>query len=356
MASKNRRSTRGLIDQARAEPFRFEFFQLVRLLRLHYSRVGRLDPETRPHDDPLRFCSQLSLNFPPSEVSDMHFERATRTSVAGHPLSEVQVTFMGLVGPSGVLPRPYTEMLMDRHIQRRDDAAHAFLDMFSHRMVTLFYEAWQKYKFYIEYERKGSSDFNRYVLNLVGFGAESQKRKFADARSPVRQEMFTYFSGLLCQRPRGPINLETMLGFYFSLPFKVRPFAGQWLGLNPEQCSRLGRSNACLGQSAVAGSRVWDYQSCIRIEIGPLDLVDYRRFQPGAVEYQKLIEVVRFYVGAELDFEVAPLLKREAVPAAQLGRSGNLALGWLGWLKRPDAQVEPSRCAIFRIPFDGVTL
>jgi type VI secretion system protein ImpH len=101
---------------------------------------------------------------------------------------------------------------------------------------------------------------------------------------------------------------------------------------------------------------VWDYQSCIRIGIGPLDLADYRRFQPGAVEYQKLIDVVRFYVGAELDFEVAPLLKREALPMARLGRSGNLALGWLGWLTRPGAQVEPSRCAIFRIPFDGVTL
>lgn len=356
MASKNRRSTLGLIDQARAEPFRFEFFQLVRLLRLHYSRSGRLDPEARPHDDPLRFGSQLTLNFPASEVSDMQFERTTRRSVTGHALSEVQVTFMGLVGASGVLPRPYTEMLMDRHIQSRDDAAHAFLDMFSHRMVALFYEAWQKYKFYIEYERKGSSEFNRYVLNLVGFGTESQKSKFTEGHSLVRREMYTYFSGLLCQRPRGPVNLETMLDFYFSLPFKVKPFAGQWLKLNKEQCSRLGTSNVSLGQSAVAGSRVWDYQSCIRIEIGPLELSDYQRFLPGAVDYKKLIEVVRFYIGVELDFEVSPLLKREALPSARLGLSGGLALGWLGWLKHPGAQTEQIRCAIFRIPFDGVTL
>ena len=95
MATQNRRSATGLIDQARAQPYRFEFFQLVRLLRLHYSRAGRIDPETRPHDDPLRFRSQLSLAFPVSEVSELKFERAERTNANDQPLSEVQVTFMG---------------------------------------------------------------------------------------------------------------------------------------------------------------------------------------------------------------------------------------------------------------------
>ncbi|RMW10831.1 ImpH [Pseudomonas amygdali pv. tabaci] len=68
---------------------------MVRLLRLHYSRNGRMDLETRPHEDPLRFRSQLSLNFPASEVSDLQFEREGKLSAAGLPLSEVQVTFMG---------------------------------------------------------------------------------------------------------------------------------------------------------------------------------------------------------------------------------------------------------------------
>ncbi|KPC58113.1 ImpH [Pseudomonas amygdali pv. morsprunorum] len=234
MATQNGRSTSGLIDQARAEPYRFEFFQLVRLLRLHYSRAGRIDPEARPHEDPLRFRTQLSLNFPVSEVSDLKFERFEDSTAAEQALTEVQVTFMGLIGPSGVLPRPYTEMLMNRHIQQRDDGAHAFLDVFSHRMIALFYQSWQKYKFHIEHERKGSSDFERYMLNLVGFGKQSQKRKFGASGSPVRQELFTYFSGLFTQRPRNPHNLEVMLSFYFGHPFSLRPFAGRWLKLEPE--------------------------------------------------------------------------------------------------------------------------
>uniref|UniRef100_UPI001981DE26 type VI secretion system baseplate subunit TssG n=1 Tax=Pseudomonas viridiflava TaxID=33069 RepID=UPI001981DE26 len=99
---------------------------------------------------------------------------------------------------------------------------------------------------------------------------------------------------MFAQKPRDSPNLEVMLSFYFSLPFKVKPFAGRWLKLDSSQCTRLGRKNAVLGNSAVAGNRVWDYQSCVRIELGPLELADYQRSQPGTKDYQKLIELVRF--------------------------------------------------------------
>ena len=54
------------------------------------------------------------------------------------------------------MPRHYTEMLL--RIQR--DAKHEekfalrdWFDLFTHRMLSLFYRAWEKYRFYISYER-----------------------------------------------------------------------------------------------------------------------------------------------------------------------------------------------------------
>lgn len=354
MASTQRRTLTGLIDQACAEPYRFEFFQLVRLLRLHYSRAGRIDPETRPHDDPLRFRSQLSLNFPCSEVSELFFEHPHKVSSDGKRLTEVQVTFMGLVGPSGELPRPYTELLLDRHIQHRDDAAHAFFDLFSHRMTSLFYEAWQKYRFHIEHERKGSSRFGGRVLDLLGLDLQARSKLFDRPDAALRPELLSYFAGLFIQKPRNAVNLQSLLGFTFDLPFCVRPFAGRWLQLGCDQRSRLGRTNSALGQSAVVGARIWDYQSCIRIEIGPMELADYERFQPGTPDYQLLIRTLRFYLGLELDCQIAPLLKRDALPLARLGRAGNVVLGRKGWLKHRARRSKPDRCALFNLPFDGV--
>ena len=75
--------------------------------------------------------------------------------------------------------------------------------------------------------------------------------------------------------------------------------------LPPEQRTQLGRHNAQLGHSAVAGKRIWDYQSCIRIELGPLNLADYQRFQPGTGCYRKLVELVRGIATDETTFRTA---------------------------------------------------
>lgn len=356
MVAKNRGIAPGLIDQARAEPYRFGFFQLVRLLRLHYSREGRVDPEIRPHDDPLRFRTLLSLGFPASEVHDLDFENVQHRSALDAPLTSVEVTFMGLVGPSGVLPRPYTEMLIDRHIQYRDDGAHAFMDMFSHRMTAQFYQAWQKYRFHIEYERRGSADVETYLLNLLGFGP-TQVRKLHEQRpTSVRRELYGYFSGVLSQRPRNRLNLEAMLGFHFEVPCKVRPFQGQWLDIPASQQTRLGGQHAQLGRTATAGRRVWDYQSCVSIELGPLTLAQYQRFLPGQPMHAQITSLVRFYLGIESDIELKLILGAAHIPTPRLGgQTGNVQLGWLGWLDTQRHVRTQDGHAAFRIPFDGAT-
>ena len=63
---------------------------------------------------------------------------------------------MGLTGPSGVLPRHYTELLYKIERDVRTPEKHAlrdWFDLFNHRFVSLFYRAWEKYRFYIPFER-----------------------------------------------------------------------------------------------------------------------------------------------------------------------------------------------------------
>ena len=42
------------------------------------------------------------------------------------------------------MPRHYTELLLQR-IREKDFSLRDFLDLFNHRLTSLFYRAWEKY-------------------------------------------------------------------------------------------------------------------------------------------------------------------------------------------------------------------
>src|SRR5262249_12446260 len=137
MATPRRRTDPPLERELFEEPYRFDFFQAVRLL-------GRLQPDRarvghggHPGREVARFRARQSLAFPPSSVHEL--ERPKDPD--GPP--EMTVAFLGLTGPSGVLPRVYTELLMERR-RAGDRTPTAFFDVFNHRAISLFYRAWEK--------------------------------------------------------------------------------------------------------------------------------------------------------------------------------------------------------------------
>ena len=71
------------------------------------------------------------------------------------------VAFLGLTGPSGVLPPHYTAHADARVCAAKDTSLRDLLDMFNHRLISLFYRAWEKYRLPFAYERSRQEDAGR---------------------------------------------------------------------------------------------------------------------------------------------------------------------------------------------------
>ncbi len=334
MASQGRQGTRNLDAELFMEGSRFGFFQAVRLLALGPKRNS-----TGPVPEGLRFSSKLSLSFPASEIDRITLcrpptEEGPESSLTEGSTAEVSVNFMGLVGPSGVLPTAYTELLIDRRNRFRDRAGHAFLDIFTHRAVSLFYAAWRKYRFYIPFEAGKHDGFSRNILDIVGVGLQHMQRRLKPNDGGIPDLFLLHYAGLLSQRPIPAVNIEALVKGFFGIEAQLEQFTGQWIQLPEEEQSALitGR-NCVLGRTAFIGERIWDRQNKMRLRLGPLDADQFSRFMPGQEEVLALQELVRFASGLTLDCEVGLILRRDAIPSPILQtKQRPPRLGYSLWL------------------------
>ena len=330
MAAESRRTDPPVEDILFEEGYKFDFFQAVRVLERLYPDRQPVGRDASPAEEVVRFCSHITLSFPPSAIHEI-----TPVAEDGAP-AQMAVAFMGLTGPLGVLPRHYTELLLER-IRSKDHTLRDFLDLFNHRLIALFYRAWEKYRFPIAYERAalkhGDYDrFSLYLFDLLGMGTEGLRGRLA-----VGDEALLFYPGLLAQRPHGASALAGLLQDYFAVPVAIVQFVGQWLPLVPESRTRLGTeaSQNALGVSAVAGSRVWDQQAKFTVRMGPLTLAELCQFLPSGSAWRPLCQLIRFVAGQEFDFDLQLVLRAAEVPWCQLGATGEHAprLGWSTWLK-----------------------
>jgi hypothetical protein len=70
----------------------------------------------------------------------------------------------------------YTELLRER-LRARDQTAASFFDLFNHRIISLFYQAWEKYRFPIAYERGDRDPFSHHLLDLIGLGTQGLENR-----------------------------------------------------------------------------------------------------------------------------------------------------------------------------------
>jgi type VI secretion system protein ImpH len=321
MASDGGQAPDNIIAELEKSPFAFDLFRAIRLLESQYPDHPRIGYSLSAAEDPIRFAQNPSLAFAPSSI-----EALRRDGFNGIP--KLYVHHPGMFGPNGALPQHLTEYARDRQRNSGDNTLVAFLNVFHHRLLSLFYRAWADNQMTSDLDRPKDQRFTTYVGSLFGLGMDS-----LHGRDSVQDHSKLFFAGRLAAPTRNAEGLEAILKAYFKIETELETFVGRWMDLPGDSICRLGDSpeTGSLGSTTILGSHFFECQLNFRIKMGPMSLADYERMLPSGESFKRLRYWVLNYAGEHFFWDIELILKAAEVPDICLGKSGRL--GWTTWLK-----------------------
>lgn len=345
MAAKEWGQSSFIEQRLKKEFYHFTFFQAIAIIERHCDGKKPLGEALRPVDEPVRFRVSPGFSFPPSDIADLRFD-------AEESRFYLNVAFMGLVGPSGILPRWYNELAQERN-RSKDFSLTEFLDLFHHRLNTLFYLAWKKSHLTVNYRPGRIDRYSLYFRCLIGLGTNKES-----SLAGLGIDSLLNFSGLLSRQTPSSAAIESAISHFSGQKTAVQQFIERVIALPPEDLTKIGMANSVLGVTALCGSQVWENMSKFRIDLGPMDSSSFGRFLPGGALLRSMFSLVRFMVGIEYEFEIRIILKRDQVAPCRLGGGGSgfsPMLGWSTWIKAPDAVLKEDPSVTF-LDSDAVAL
>jgi type VI secretion system protein ImpH len=192
MAPESRRNTASLKEELFERATAFDFFQAVRLLhKLRPEREG-VGRNADPEREAVRFRSDTSFVFPEGDIREI---------IAGEPgkPDEMVVKLLGIASPGsfGSLPTPYVEEVRRQERALKSPAMREFFDLFNHRLVALFYRAWERSRLPVLHDLGADNAFERALFSIIGLLGPA-----FDARMPLPQASLLSRAGLLAMAPR----------------------------------------------------------------------------------------------------------------------------------------------------------
>lgn len=278
---------------------------------------------------PVKFRSSLNWDFPGHDVLKITAPCPTdapRDPRERRPIAEMEVSFLSLGGASGPLPEPYVDRIIEQTL-KRDFAGRDFLDIFHHRLLALLYEGRKGYSVALQNDGPFNSPIAQALFALAGVDFRPGPER---DRLPQRSSFVPYYAGLFSIQSRPSEGLERMLSDYFSVPVRIQPHLGRRQLLEPGDETRIGAArgkNNRLGWDSNLGTQYWDLQGMFGLQLGPLSRAQYEPLLPvpgpGGRNspqggFNTLVEMTKFYVGIDLEFEIEFRLSLASIPPLRL--------------------------------------
>jgi type VI secretion system protein ImpH len=325
MAAEKRKPNPSVRQQLFDQGCCFNFFKAVHLLE-RFAGLKSPGNSLSPENDPIRFRVQPGFDFPASDIATIRNGHKDRKP-------EVTVNFMGLIGPHGVLPHWYNEHAQQL-IYNKDAAFTDFLNLFHHRLISLFYLAWKKYRLAENFRPDCNDPISRSLADLAGLDPFDQKQDTLFFQ--FIHKRLIYFSGLVARAVPTASVIETVIASAVGAPVQVEQFVARMIAVHAHNRTCLGRNNSTLQKDAMCGGRIREISTYFIVKLGPLAWDKYLAFQPRSRNLGIVNHLIARIAGLEYEFEVQLILKGPEIPGLCLGgRRGAPLLGRTVLLRNP---------------------
>ena len=316
------------LEAMQAEPWRFDFLGTMRRLERTWPNKPRIGHAAAASEEIALLGQDPFMDFPASNIS--------KAEVLPDGRLRVITKFLGLMGPQGALPLATTEEALGWHLML-EDGFPRFLDLINHRFLELFFRAWADARPIAQHDRPEDDRFISYIGSTVGLGSDPFL-----GLDTVPDEGKLRFGGLAAPQTKSASRLRNMVRGLFGVEAEIEEFVGVRLVLDPSEQTRLGSVNAGLGENVILGAACFSVEDKFRLRVYATDMQQYMRFLPTGDTCEPLADLVFFYLGETLDWDVELALRASEVEPMRLGSFGQL--GWTSWVAPNWASSEEWRC------------
>jgi type VI secretion system protein ImpH len=310
-----------------SEPWRFDYFTVLRHLERTFADRPRIGDSAARREDFVQLGQDPFMDFPASNLA--------RVVLNDDKPLKVFVKYLGLLGPQGALPLATTEEAY-HYVLSQDDAFPRFLDVFNHRFIQLFFRAWADSRPIVQHDRPKADRFIAYIGSAIGVGS----KPYQDLDS-VPDAAKLGFAGLMGAQAKCASRLAGAVCGLFNVKAEVEEFVGSRLMIEAAEWTILGGRYNRLGEDMLLGRTVFSVQDKIRVRIFTKNLAQYIRFLPTGDLCEPLADLVFFYNGEQLDWDVELAIPTGAVEPIRIGKFGQL--GWTSWMAPNWTSVEAYR-------------
>jgi len=328
MAAGHREDTAHLISDLEANAPLYSVFRAIHLAEI-LSKPSHPERDEEKFDQAgLRFRPHEQYVFPPRDIRSFEDKDGTMTFV---------LNFMGLYGIDSPLPRCYHEQVaLQQNLHGAGNVPlQNFLDMFNNRLYWLYYQAWKKYRYYLQIKEEPHNRILDRLFAFIGFAPQKLKSGLS-----VPRFKWLRLSSILCNRIRNKEGLLLLLREFFpAVGFGLRQFVPSRARLRERP--RLGqapRSGAFrLSRYSIVGESTQDYMGRICLEVGPISYVEYLDFIPGSGNLALLRSLMDMYLNDGLEYDVRFIIRSRTIHRLAL-KDRRPRLGVSYWMGRPQAE------------------